>query len=152
MIRGGADARGASPGDRLGSCFPLATAMILLCFAGCGPRDPADQRRAEIRAVLEAHLEHEDALLDILEEHRLDPATADAEVDAYVAEHGAAIRELCGERRLLEGDPAALAGAMRELEGEMSAAFERRRALADRFPELMARPAVRTALATLDDL
>ena len=132
---------------------PRATMVLVLAvLSACGPTDPAEKRRAEIRAVLEAHMEHEDALLDILEEHRHEPALAEAELKAYVVEHEAAIRELSGERRLLEGDPAALAGAMRELEDEMRGIFERRSALAENFPELMARAEVRTALATLDEL
>lgn len=120
--------------------------------SACGPSDPAAERRAEIQAVLVAHLEHEDALLTILERHAGEPTVADAELARYLAQHGTAMRELCDKRRLLEADATALAGALRELEPRMKDIFERRRALAEEHPQLMARPDVRTALATLDAL
>jgi hypothetical protein len=133
--------------------LPRAT-IALGCWllAACGPADEASARKSAIVEILEAHLRHEDALLDILERHGRDPATAEAHVRTYVAEHGPAMRELGQKRRLLEGDPMALAGAMRELEREMSGIFRRRRYLDEHFPELMTRDEVRTALGSLDAL
>jgi hypothetical protein len=129
---------------------------MLVCASalaqGCGPTDPATARRDEIVAILEMHLEHQDAILGILERQRDDPRAAAAELDAYLAEHGVAIDELCDKRRLLEADPNALAAAMRILEPAMSRVFERRLALSQQAPELMAREEVRTALAALDPL
>lgn len=129
----------------------LFVAPVCLLVA-CGPTDPAEARRAEIRAVLVAHLEHEDALLAILEQHAADPASAAAELGRYLDRHGDAMRALCDQRRVLEADATALAIALRDLEPRMKRSFERRRALAENHPELMARLEVRTALATLDAL
>ena len=136
---------------------PLPASIVspagLACLVmACGPSDPAELRRAEIRAVLEAHLEHEDALLEILEQHAGDPAVADAELRDYLGRHGTAMHELCDKRRLLETDATALAVALRDLEPRMNEVFGRRQALAQRHPELLARPDVRTALAALDAL
>lgn len=135
----------------------VATSLVLACFAlviaaGCGPTDPAAARAAEVEAILEDHLEHEDALLDILERNQRTPAAAEDEVAAYLAEHGTAMDELCAKRRLLEADPTALAVAMRRLSPDMSRIFERRQVLTANAPELLAREKVRAALAALDAL
>lgn len=130
----------------------------LACLAGlgslsaCGPSDPAAIRAAEVEAILATHVEHEEALLGILEKHRREPLEAEAELASYLAANGQAMSDLCAKRRQLEADPTALATAMRELTPVMSRVFERRRALAETAPELMARENVRAALATLDDL
>jgi len=130
----------------VGACISAALAPA------CRPPDPASARAAEVESILEAHMEHEDALLDILERHRANPTAAEAELDVYLAEYGGAMSALCAKRRQLEADPTALATAMRELSPEMSRVFERRRLLAAGAPELLAREKVRAALATLDAL
>jgi len=134
--------------------YPVSALIaVAVCLSpGCGKTTPAQARQAEVRAILTAHLQHENALLDILEQHGDDPTRTDALMRAYVVEHGAAMRLLGEKRRLLEADPTALARAMRELEPELTRVFERRRALTAAAPALMARPEVRTALAALDEL
>lgn len=119
---------------------------------GCGGASSLDQRREAIVATLASHLAHEDEILSILERHRSRPQHAATLIDRYLAEHGAAIRALCEQRRQLEDDPQALAAAMRELEPRLSRIFARREALSRDAPELMAREEVRTALAALEPL
>lgn len=153
-----ASARGGCSRPRMST--PLPASLVspaglagLACLVmACGTSDPAELRRAEIRAVLEAHLEHEVALLEILEQHEGEPDVADAALRGYLGRHGAAMRALCDKRRVLETDATALAIALGDLEPRMKEVFERRRDLAARHPELLARPDVRAALAALDAL
>jgi len=132
--------------------FALIVHGLAVLTLGCGPSDPASLRVAEITAILETHMEHEHALLDILESNRRDAAAAETRIDAYLARHGAAMAALGAKRLELEADPTALATAMRALEPEMNRIFERRRRLAQSAPDLMSRDKVRAAIATLDEL
>jgi len=126
--------------------------LALALLFGCTRETPAAARRKAVSTVLEAHFGHESALLGILEAGAGDWSVIGPRLDAYLRQHGAEMKRLCGERRLLEGDPEALAEAMREVEPTMKAVFERRRRLAERYPELMLRDEVRVALGVLDDL
>lgn len=127
-------------------------AVVAFALSACGPSDPAAVRAAEVQDILEAHLRHQDALLDILEKNMRDPDTAEAQLAAYLARNDEAIRQLSAKRLELEVDQRALATALHALEPEMKRSFERRMALAEKAPELISRDKVRTALATLDPL
>lgn len=135
-----------------GSCWAWLGLVAALLVGACGTSDPAAQRAAEVQAILGAHLDHETALLDILEHNLGDAPEAESQLARYLAEHDAEMHELCAKRRELEVDQTALATALRKLEPRMQRSFARRMALAERAPELMARDKVRTALATLDPL
>ena len=131
----------------------VAGAILALgLLYGCTRETPAEGRRKAVSAVLEAHLGHEAALLGILEQGAVDWAATKPRLDAYLRDHGGDMKRLCGERRLLEGDPDALAGAMQGLEPAMASVFDRRRRLLERYPDLMVREEVRVALGALDDL
>lgn len=130
----------------------IAVLFAAALASGACRGGPSDARAAEVAEILEAHLEHEDALLALLEEHRDEPEVAAAELARYVADHRAALDALGAQRRRLEGEPRALAVAMRHLAPELGALLDRRRALTERHPALMAREDVRAALATLDAL
>ncbi len=140
--------------SRLATCALVGAwfAFAFAAAAACGATDPAASRAAEVEAILEDHLEHEDALLDILERNRGDATAAEDQLATYLAEHGAAMAELCAKRRLLEAEPTALATAMRGLAPEMTRIFARRQVLAASAPELLLREKVRSALAMLDAL
>ncbi len=138
----------------MSSCaFRGSLALIAALLVGaCGTSDPASHRAAEVQAILGAHLDHENALLDILEHNLGDASEAEVQLARYLAEHDGAMVELCARRRELEADQTALATALRVLEPRMQRSFTRRMALAEKAPALMAREKVRTALATLDPL
>lgn len=130
-------------------------AVVALTFVACGEGGAdrvARQRRAAVERALASHLTHEEALLEILERHRDDPEAAGALAIAYTERNAEALEALCGERRLLEDEPEALAHALANLQPRSRAAYERKRRLYEGAPELMANPQVQRALAALDDL
>lgn len=131
---------------------------VTLPFTGslaCGDKTPAElgaERRAVVHATLESYLEHEDAMLSLLERHREEPETAVRLISDYTTLHADALDALCAKRRLLETEPDALAAAMSSLQQRSTAVFAKRKRLYDSAPALMERPEIKRALATLDAL
>jgi len=131
---------------------------VTLPFAGtlaCGEKTAAElaaERRAAVHATLESRLDHEEAMLALLERHQDQPDTAVRLITDYTTLNADALDALCAQRRLLETEPDALAAAMSSLHARSTAVFASRRRLYDSAPTLMERPEIKRALATLDAL
>lgn len=121
--------------------------LVLACapLVGCGKDEPTPQDA--VRAVVSRSVEHQSAMLTILEQHQRDPERAVSLLEAYVREHEAEIQRLAQQRPLLESQSTAFAEAWNQ---HGHALFERRRRLTVASEELMARPEVTRALGCLD--
>ncbi len=132
------------------------TVALSLAATACGSGSPdlstPEGRARAVSATVSEHLEHELAMLALLERHRVELHEAEAALATYVRHHEEALKRLSAQRQLLETEPLALARALAEQRERHAAAFETRRRLEAERPELMQRPSVRAALAALDDL
>lgn len=130
------------------------TVLTLALWASCA-KSPAEleaERKAQVREALARHLDHEEQMLSLLEQHRANPVLAARELTRYVERHSDELEDICAQRRLLETEPTALALALHELSSRSHAAQTRRQSLYERSPALMEHPEVRRALARLDTL
>jgi hypothetical protein len=129
---------------------------LVLALAACGRAtddlSTPEARARAVHAVVVSHLEHELAVLALLEAHQDNHDDAERAVSAYLSEHDTAINDLGQQRALLETEPLALARALAAARAQHAAAFEARLKLERERPALMARPAIREALSELDDL
>ncbi len=133
----------------------IAVTLPLTASLGCGDKTAAElaaERRASVYATLESRLDHEEAMLSLLERHQDQPDTAVRLIADYTALNADALDALCAQRRLLETEPDALAAAMSALHARSTAVFSSRRRLYDSAPSLMERAEIKRALGTLDAL
>ena len=115
-----------------------ALVLVLLVSAGCGGGDPLAQL-----------LDHQEAILGIIERNAADPQAAAAAATAYVTAHRAELDQLGVEARALAkelaDDPRAVADLALEQQERLRSVGERTLALRDKIA-LIAEPGVSEAL------